>query len=611
MELRTKILAGYGLVLILVVIVCVWAVANLYQLGRASAAILRENYQSILAAENMINAIERQDSGLLLLMQGFQTEGLAQFRENEVGFLQWLSRAKDNITVEGEAELLQTIETEYLAYLMVAAELSQPTPNQTSPPSSYYYETVLPKFKQIREACTQLHTMNQQAMLSASKDAQDVSARAIWSMTILGVSVAGLGLVFSLFLSNILVRPLKEMTRATGRIAEGDYDVTIAATSKDEVGRLAQEIMTMSGKLKSYHELNVNRLLAEKRRSEAIIRSITDGLVVVDADFKIVAINPMAASILNTGLNQAEGKHFFDVIQNHELYEYMKTVAQTGQSPKLDEVESTLAIEYGEQTHHYRFAITPVKTQGDQMLGVVLLLQDVTKFKELNRLKSEFVMTASHELRTPLTSIAMSIGLLMENASVNLSENERELLQAAQEDVERLRALVNNLLDLSRIEAGRLELDLKPVSVLFLVEKAVSTLLAQIEEKNIELSQTIPADLPNVNADPNKVTWVITNLLANALRYTNRCGHIRVSAELVSEFVYVAVSDDGIGIPLEFQKKIFEKFVQVESGKSSGGSGLGLAICREIIKAHGGTIWVNSTPGQGSTFTFTLPLAHA
>jgi NtrC-family two-component system sensor histidine kinase KinB len=608
MELRKKILAGYGLVLGLVVIVCVWAVINLYQLGQASEAILQENYQSILAAENMINAIERQDSGLLLLMQGFRDEGLAQFRENEVEFVQWLSRAKENITLEGEEPLLRTIEDEYLAYLMATSQLSETSPEEEVAISTYYHETVLPKFKLVRDACTDLHTMNQQAMLLASKQAQDVSARTIWSMSGLGGVVASLGLVFSLLLSNILVRPLKEMTQATERIAEGDYDVTITARSKDELGRLAQEIETMSRKLKNFHELNVNRLLAEKRRGEAIIRSITDGLVVVDADFKIVAMNPMAASILNATLNQAEGKHFFDVVQKPELYEHMKTVAETGQPPKLDEVESTLAIEYGDQISHYRFSITPVRTEQGQMLGVVLLLQDVTKFKELNRLKSEFVMTASHELRTPLTSIAMSIGLLMEDAASKLSDNERELLRAAQEDVERLRTLVNNLLDLSRIEAGRLELDIKAVSVSFLVDKAISTLVTQIKEKGVELSREIPDNLPEVRAAPNKITWVITNLLANALRYTENCGHIRVSAEQVNEFVYVSVADDGVGIPPEYQSKIFEKFVQVESSKSSGGSGLGLAICKEIVKAHGGAIWVDSTPGQGSTFTFTIPI---
>ncbi len=608
MELRRKILAGYGLVLGLVVIVCVWAVINLYQLGRASEAILQENYRSILAAENMINALERQDSGLLLLMQGYQDEGTEQFRANEVEFLQWLSRAKDNITFEGEEQTLKTIEEEYLAFMETSARLSEIRLIESPEASSYYHETVLPKFKLVRDTCIVLREANQQVMLSASERAQTVSVRAIWSMTILGLGVASLGLIFSLLLSNILVHPLKEMTQATERIAEGDYDVTITAKSNDELSRLAREIMTMSRKLKVFHELNVSQMLTEKRRSEAVIRSITDGLIVVDDTFKIIAINPMAARILRTELDQAQGKHFFDVVENRELYEYMKTVAETGQPPQIDEGGSTFAIRNGDQTLYYHFSITPVKTEQDQMLGVVLLLQDVTKLKELDRLKSEFVITASHELRTPLTSIAMSIGLLMEDAVQALSERDQELLQAAQEDVQRLQALVNNLLDLSKIEAGRMEIEFESVSVSFLANRAISVLASQAEEKGIELSQQIPDDLPHVRAGPNKMTWVLTNLMANAIRYTNPGGHVRVSARPVGDFMYVSVADDGIGIPLEYQSKIFDKFVQVKSDKAVGGSGLGLAICKEIVKAHGGTIWVDSKPGQGSTFTFTLPI---
>ena len=604
-ELRTKILGGYGLVLGLAVIVSIWAVVNLYWLGRASQAILQENYRSILAAENMINAIERQDSSLLLLMQGYETDGLNQFRQYEAEFLGWLGRAKDNVTLAGEAELLQTIEAEYLTYLDVSAKL----PTETRQLSGYYHDTVLPKFTQVRDNCIALREMNQQAMVQASERAQEVSVQAIGSMVLLGLAVGAIGLILSLLLSNILVQPLKEMTHAAERIAEGDYDVSLNVKSGDELGRLAQKIMSMSRKLKDFHELNVNRLLAEKRRGEAIIRSISDGLIVVDADFKIIAINPTAAQILGTTVADATGEHCLDVVQSQELYTYIKTVAETGQPPLLETRESTVAIEQADQTHYYNFAITPVKTEQDQMLGVVLLLQDVTKLKELDRLKSEFVMTASHELRTPLTSIAMSIGLLLENASTHLSANEQELLHAAQEDVQRLRILVNNLLDLSKIEAGRMEMEFDIVAVSLLTNRAISTLAAQVADKGIELTQQLPADLPAVKADPNKITWVLTNLVANALRYTTQGGHIHVSAEPMGEYVAISVADDGIGIPLEHQSKIFDKFVQVKSDQTVGGSGLGLAICKEIVKAHGGTIWVDSMPDKGSTFTFTLPVA--
>lgn len=608
MSLKRKILLGYSLVLGLVVMVSVWAVLNLYRLGNASEAILQENYRSILAAENMINALERQDSALLLLLLGFDAEARQQFRANELDFLQWLSRAKDNITLADEPQTLTTLETSYLTYLDLADQLFE---NKVAAPdfqpATDYHQSILPQFMLVRETATQLREMNQQAMLAASDQAQMVATQAVWSMSVFGVLVAGLGLGLSLLLANILTRPLNEMTRAAGQIAEGNYNVTLALTSEDELGRLAQEIMAMSAKLKAFHELNVSRILTEQRRSEAIIRSLSDGLMVVNNEFKIIAINPMAVHMLNLGAESVAGRHFFEIIENQTLYHHLKTTIETGQPPRLAESAATLTVTRNGQTLYYHFAITPVKTEQQQMLGAVLLWQDVTKLKTLDRLKSEFVVTASHELRTPLTSIAMSIELLAESAEAKLSTNEQDLLFAAREDVQRLRALVNDLLDLSKIESGRMEMAFEPVAVSLLIERATATLAGQAQEKGVVLRQDLPAELPPVKADPNKITWVLTNLIANAIRYTEPNGQIEVSAKPAGSFVDIAVSDTGAGIPLEYQTKIFDKFVQVKSDKAVGGSGLGLAICKEIVKAHSGTIWVNSTPGQGSTFTFTLP----
>ncbi len=241
-------------------------------------------------------------------------------------------------------------------------------------------------------------------------------------------------------------------------------------------------------------------------------------------------------------------------------------------------------------------------------MGVILLLQDVTRLKEVDRLKSEFVATASHELRTPLTGMTMSMGLLLETAQEKLSEPELELLQTAQDDIQRLRALVNDLLDLSKIESGKISLEITSVDVSLLIERALSTFKVQAQEQRVELTPVLPDELPLVRADANKITWVLTNLIANALRYTERGGRIEVKVSPRIDVIHISVRDNGAGIPVDYQSKIFDKFVQVETDKDVGGSGLGLAICKEIVKANNGSIWVESTPGEGSTFTFTLPV---
>jgi len=608
--LRKKILLGYGIPFILMVFVLVWTIVHLLDLGRASDSILRDNYKSILAAENMIDAVERQDSGSLLLILGYETEGLKQFRENESKFLQWFGRAKDNITIEGEDKIIESIDTSYSYYLVQFSKLRSMhriTPGESN---IYYHETLLPAFTSIRTMCEQLRDMNQTTMFMASERAENIAKKAIWSVSIVGFVSLCVGLLFSMMLSNFLVRPLRQMVDATKVISEGDYETTIRSISSDELGLLAKGFNDMVAKLKKYHDLNVSQLVTEKRKSEAIIQSIDDGIIVIDSNLKITGVNPVASNILGVQSEAVQSRHFLEVIKSDNLFQYLKQTLETKQTPSIEEGKNIFTIKKDDKRNHYQFSITPVFDKAGDMIGAVLLLRDVTRLKELDRLKSEFVMAASHELKTPLTGIEMSIELLKEKAAKKLNPKEQQLLDAAQEETQRLEALIKDLLDLSRIEAGKMEMDFAFIGVGILIEKAFSVIKNQAQEKSVELSQEIPENLPNVRADANKITWVMTNLIANALRYTESGGHIHLSAKASGKYISISVADDGTGIPYEYQAKIFDKFVQVKGANEAGGSGLGLAISKEIIRAHGGTIWVDSTPGEGSVFTFTLPLAE-
>ncbi|MGB3298988.1 MAG: ATP-binding protein [Phormidesmis sp.] len=621
MNLQAKILSGYVTSLALVVLIGLWGVFNLQRLGQASDEILQENYLSIRAANGMIDALERQDSATLILLLDDSNSGLSLFRENEVSFLQWLGRAQDNVTQPEEPAALAKIEASYQTYLTSIDELRAAKELDSAAYGRAYEQTVRPAFQSVRDAASQLRSINHQAMTAASVRTSEVSKRAIISVAIAGFSAAAAGFIISWLLSRNLVRPVKAMQDATEQIARGDYDIQLAVSSQDELGQLAAEINTMSRRLQAFKALNLDKVVAEKQRGEAIIRSLSDGIVVVDDQLLIVAINPVAAALFGTKPNLAEGRHCLEVIENRTLYQHIQAVASSKADPSepadnlptdnlpaddlpAEQVPLELVIEQG-STEHYQYVATPVTTEDDRRLGVVLLLQNVTNLKQLDQLKSEFVMTASHELRTPLTGMAMSIDLLMETAQTKLSKNEQELLKTAQEDVQRLRELVNNLLDLSKIESGKIDMDRAATDVDRLVKKAISLLQIQADNKKIRLTGQIASGLPPVNADFNKVTWVLTNLIANALRYAQQA--IEITAKSHGSWISIAVADDGPGIDPAYQRKIFDKFVQVKTEKDVGGSGLGLAICKEIIEAHGGRIWVDSTPGQGSAFTFTLP----
>ena len=281
--LRKKIFIGYGLTLILMVLILIWAFLNLWNLGQASDAILRENYRSILAAENMVYAIERQDSAVLLIFLGYEEQGWTQFRENEGTFFQWLGRAKDNITVEGEDKVVGSIETGYSAYLKLIAEIKPISISGPSKAAIFYHETLLPSFLKVREACIHLRDINQENMYKVSDRASFIARRAIWSMAIIGIAAVGIGIGFSLFLSNLIVKPVQQMMQATQKIASGNYEVEVPLKSSDELGRLTEEFNSMAKKLKAFHSLNIEQIVAEKRKSESIIRSIDDGIVLIDA----------------------------------------------------------------------------------------------------------------------------------------------------------------------------------------------------------------------------------------------------------------------------------------------------------------------------------------
>jgi two-component system, NtrC family, sensor histidine kinase KinB len=400
------------------------------------------------------------------------------------------------------------------------------------------------------------------------------------------------------------------MVEATQKISEGNYEIDLSTDSSDELGRLTDGFNSMAKKLKAFHDLNIEQIMTEKRKGEAIIRSIDDGIILVNADFKVTGINPMAGEIIDIEPEKAENRHFLEVVKNEQLFDYIKQSIESGKPPSIDEREKVFTVEEDGARRHYQFSVTPIRGKTGSLPGVVLVLRDVTRLAELDRLKSEFVMTASHELRTPLTSIGMSIDLLLESATHKLNDKEQQLLSAAHEDLQRLKLLVSNLLDLSKIEAGKTEMEFSNLPVRLLFEKVVTVFRSQAEEKAVSLFFRVPEGLPNVRADDQKVTWVLTNLISNALRYTPGGGHIDLSAESFGPYVNISVRDDGAGIPYEYQSKIFDKFVQVKSDKALGGSGLGLAICKEIVRAHGGTIWVDSALGAGSTFTFTLPMAE-
>ena len=607
-SLRQKVLASYGLLLLLIVTTVLWSVANLQRLGSAASAILRENYRSILAMDEMSAALGLQDRASLLALLGRVEEAQSEFSQQTGIFYQWYGREKDNITIPGEGEQADRLGGAYSAYhagfsRLVAMEREDPVSAGV-----YYRGTLLALRNRVAEGIAGLKALNQTTMYAASRHAEQVASGAIFSVSFVGMVLLILGTTFSIVLSRIIVRPIIRLTEATTNVADGSYELQLEPTSSDELGTLTRSFNSMVRRIKSSSELKIADVVAEKQKSEAIVGSIEDGVVVLDEELRVVLANPAARQYLGIGAGYRDGQHFLEIINDPDLYEVVKESMSGTVTPTGSEEDEILEIEQDGKVHYYQIGINPIRGPGALTSGIVLLFRDVTRLKELERMKSEFVMMASHELKTPLTGIGMSIALLKENLDSTLSPKNRELLDAARDETARLKSLVNDLLELSRIEAGRIALEFQSVPPLAILEKARDSLRGQAEEKQIDIKLESVDDQTAVHADVTKTTWVVTNLIANALRHTPKGGWVKCSAVRRGEWMHFAVSDNGTGIAPEDQSRIFEKFVQAKG--EQGGTGLGLAICKEIVRAGGGTIWVDSEPGKGSTFTFTVAVEH-
>ncbi len=578
MTLRTQILLGYGGVLALAAGVVVLAVGSIVRLGDVGAEVLSENYRSIEAAETMADALERQDSAVLL-----GPAGAGQFQANAPRFADALEAAQGNVTVEGEGAAAADIERTYAAFAAAAAG------------GADYETAVRPRFEAAKAAVVRLRDLNEAAMVAASDRAAAEARRAVVRVVGVALGVLLLGVALSVALAARVSQPVRRMRAAAVRIAAGDLDVAVAPGASDELGALVAAFNDMTARLRAYRALDVERLVAEQRKGAAVIATVTDGIVVVRAGGTVDGLNPAAEAALGTDRAAALGQPLDAV--SHALAAARR---DPGAAPRY--------IDSPDGTRHFEVVETPVELPDEDAPGALVVLRDVTGLRELDRLKSAFIATASHELKTPLTSMSMGVAFLTNKLEGRVSGVEADILGAVSEDVDRLTDLVRDLLDLSKIDAGGLALALAPTPVADLVASAVRGVGLPAYTAGVEVAADVPGGLVAL-ADAPRVQHVLTNLLANALRFTERGGHIAVSARLAGERVEITVADDGDGIPPDVQGRIFDRFVQAPGAKAEGGSGLGLAICREIVEAHGGTIHVVSAPGQGAAFTFTLPAA--
>ncbi|WP_130805741.1 ATP-binding protein [Senegalia massiliensis] len=608
--IKFKMIAIFVLIFIVLAANSIWSIYNFNNLNHSIEEIMESNYASVVAAQNMIVALERQDSAELSHMFDDNKNSQNVFLENEKVFLKWLARAEDNITEKGEEEVIKVINDLYTGYIEDYYNLIEIQNTKGIEESrNYYYNKILPTFEKSKKEVRNLQLLNQNSMIEQRNEAQKIAKNASYSTSIISLITILLGVILVFYLVNKIVKPIRNLIDKIKKIAEGDYTQQLDVTGDDEISELSKEFNIMSEKLKKYDLLSIRRLMKEKQKSESIVESISDGIIVTDEDNKIILVNNAAEKALNIKETKVINRHFLEGINKEEIFNIIKNIKN--KSNLSDTKKYTdITIENDEEIKHYNVNVKPIRNKDGENIGMVTLMQDITKLKEVDQMKSDFVSTVSHEFRTPLTSIGMSVGLLLEGITGEITEDQKELLDAIKEDNERLKSLVSDLLDLSRLESGKIQMDIDSYDINNIINHSVKPFYRQAEEKNTTINIDIKENTSKVKADFNKISWVLTNLIGNALRYTpeDGTGKIEIKVKDTANKVLVSVADNGKGIPEDHQKKIFEKFIQVKdvNGENTGGTGLGLAISKEIVNAHGGDIWVESNIGEGTIFYFTL-----
>lgn len=607
-SLRGKIMSGYVAITALTLIMATWSALSNVNLSGGLNEMMVQNYRSVLASANMLAALERQDSWALLSILGEPTAA-DPYEMARADFLAWFARAEDNITLPNEGQAISSIRESYLRYTAGVDTIARRVWSgaaSTAEARDSYVATALPDFEATRVACFQLLTMNDEAMRAVQDRTTRATKAAALTTGLVAVAALMVALIASYTVSERITRPVRRLAESADRIARGHLDEEIVLSGSDEVSILAREFSAMLDHLRALRASDIAAVMASRSKLESVIEAISDGIVVFGPAGLIEVVNPSARRILGLDGQDVVGQKLIDVANDPRLRSLVEniddpTASQAGATP-ID-----IQLTTGEPSF-FLAELLSVWNAGD-VIARVLLLRDVTIVEKNERAKSQFMSAVSHELRTPLTSMTMSIGLLGESAVVRESERAAGLVEILRDDAARMSRLVDDLFEISRLQRGQLPMDFRPANLHELADNALDLFRTQAEAQGIGLSVEFPEDLPIVLIDQEKIAWVISNLVGNALRYTDSGGKILVSASRQGSKVYVSVADTGRGIPKDRQEAIFEPYVQL-SGGTKGGAGLGLAISRDVVRAHGGRIWVESELEQGSTFTFSVPVAH-
>ena len=603
--LKSKVSLVYFSLIFIILMLGVISLWNLTRIGRAVNNIVITNYNSIQRLGHMSDALNSQSSILLTYLDtGNYDAALEQFDAQTTIFWENYHMEHATIIIPYEMELIEGIGSEYESFLTQAQAVFSAEGNADA--LTLYQTGTAPQAQRVTLNMDALVASNENALFARKEEAQQTVSRAWAVLAVFFLLAAVIGFFALKLYTDKLFRPIYEITQNLKAVRQGNLNRKSSVRSNDELGALCEEFNNMTQRLLEFERNTMGQLLSERNRTMAIVRSITEPLVILDGNRRVTLLNHSAEELFGLFTSDGAGQDFLSVIRRSRFHEPLSQILRDPGAYQ----EEVLCIGSSDDARYFNVTLTPLHYEGIDPGSVILVFYDITELKRLDTMRSDFIATISHEFKTPLTSIVFGADLLSDGSLGALNPAQGEVVTTLKEDGERLSRLVSDLLLLSRIESPNLIYQFVPCDLAGIIRSALPQFLPLAEQGGVSLAAQPEADLPLVLADPDKIKWVLNNLLSNAVKYTDPGGRILVRARLTGASVTCEVSDTGEGIPPAFLERIFDKYVQVSSyDLELRGSGLGLAVAKSIILAHNGRIWCESELHQGSSFYFTLPLS--
>jgi signal transduction histidine kinase/HAMP domain-containing protein len=558
---------------------------------------VEDNYKSDAAAQSMSVTLARMDTALQRSRAEEKTAARQLFDANAGLFQESLESQFTNQAIAQQMNTLLQLRTNLLA--MRASAETVFGPGGGHPDSrSFYDREVIPRTLAISLLLDRIREATRENIMATGKSIQRIN-RTITSLLIIGIVIALLASGYASFkLGKAIMKPIRTLTDAAREIGEGNLDLRVPVLSQDELGELAVSFNKMAAQLNTYRQSTTDQIIRLHRTMEAALTSFSDPVFIMDTQGHVELQNRAAQSLsaqlaLEGALPPRLATATADVLRTSRDF----------LPDSFDEV-LTLRVNGGEKAFLPRIHL--MRETDARPVGVAVVLHDVTRFRLLDDAKTNLVATVSHELKTPLTSVRMVLHLLSEKSLGPLNKKQDELVETARKDSERLIRILDELLDIARLEAGAASLTRESVRPADLVQSIVDEARRPAAEAGVRLSTTVEPDLPTVLVDRQKIGYVFHNFITNAIKHSPRGGLIRVTATGAADrSVQFCVCDQGPGIAPEYQGRIFDRFFRAP-GQAKQGAGLGLTIAREVVVAHGGRVGVRSQVGQGSEFYFVL-----